>query len=199
MRSGAIGLAVALLVLSTSAYGRLDPGEVPGQNSRWEIVSPPGAFPVQYADTQDVMRRGDTAVMWSMQDFQPYTNGRFSSVKYEVQYSCTNSMYLGLYYASFSGPMGTGALVDGGPQPPQWKPLPPGGMDGDRNLACRTAGLTAPSSASRPPMPAPGSRDEALYRCESRMARMGYVPPSIDSLGPCGAILSGHDPADAPP
>ncbi len=95
----------------------------------WTRVSHEGEYPVQYLDVKNIDRTGQTASIWSLQDFGP--NARlakfkpFLSVRYLVEYDCARPMHRTLFYAKYAGHMGQGAVTESDPAPEGWIPNPP--------------------------------------------------------------------------
>jgi len=101
-------------------------------------------FPItRYIDLTRTVKTGDTATIWSLQDYDAsaagigkYTLPGFQSIKFQMEYNCKTDTSRVLYYATFSGHMGHGSVKDGGAKVEEWQSVPTG-MKSDRELACR--------------------------------------------------------------
>jgi hypothetical protein len=100
-----------------------------------------------YQDVDNIVRHGNIVTIWHLQDFRnpidqdgrPIPMGppgkEFQSIKYQIEFDCEANKDRALYFASYSGHMGTGVVVDGGPRHDAWKEIAPGELQ-DKRLAC---------------------------------------------------------------
>jgi hypothetical protein len=114
--------------------------------SNWRLISRT-KYRTDYLDSANISRTGNLATIWHVQDFnntagpggKPIPLGapghEFLSVKYEIEFDCDASNRKVLYYATFSGHMGTGSIQDGGPSDEPSEPVAPGEIT-DLNYAC---------------------------------------------------------------
>lgn len=113
--------------------------------SQWTFVEGNASdVMAHYVDRIGIVRTGQTATMWTLQDVRPvyapdgtaYVNGRFLSVKYKMEYDCLLDQNRGIFFGSYTGHMGNGATVDEHTETGPWKRV----ADGERpdwNVACR--------------------------------------------------------------
>jgi hypothetical protein len=129
----------------------------------WKAISKEG-FHTDYIDTANISRNGNFATIWHLQDFNnpPGKNGQpialgapgheFLSIKFEIEFDCSSGMDAPKFYASFTGHMGSGSLVEGGPEDQPWKQVA-AGEKMDQDMACNSASVTdtqAPASNFSP-------------------------------------------------
>ncbi len=100
-----------------------------------------------YIDVDNIDRNGNFVTIWHLQDFnnpagpdgKPIAVGgpgrEFLSVKFQLEFDCRSKLDRLLYYATFSGHMGSGVLVDGGMHSDPWKAVADGELE-DRRFSC---------------------------------------------------------------
>jgi hypothetical protein len=100
---------------------------------RWVVVTQ-DRIHTDYVDMANIVRTGDidhgegSATIWVVQDFHNFYEGKpvplvlhgksALSIRYQVEIQCIggpNQPAKGLFYAYYSGHMGSGSIVDGGP------------------------------------------------------------------------------------
>jgi endo-1,4-beta-mannosidase len=68
----------------------------------------------RYVDDIHIVRGGDHAVIWKLQDFNitsHFGTNNVYSIRYEVEYNCHRQLRRRLYYEMYSGHMAQGSLV----------------------------------------------------------------------------------------
>jgi hypothetical protein len=127
-----------LPAFATAFYFAAAHAQVGSVPPKWVIVTQDRVH-TDYVDVANITRSGDMdhgqglATIWVVQDFHNFYNGKrvpmgtsgkeFLSIKFQVEIQCTggpNSPARGLFYATYSGHMGSGLIVDSGPQISPW-------------------------------------------------------------------------------
>lgn len=85
-----------------------------------------------YADPDTLYRRGNLVKMEVLFDFrtrQIKAGASYLSAKAHMEYDCTEQRFEGLAVLYFSGPMGTGNLLDRSSGKDKWLPVSRGSLD----------------------------------------------------------------------
>lgn len=111
-------LAVFLLLLSSSAW------------AGWKSIGEDDTAKT-YADPATIVRKGNTATMWSMLDYKSFQRmvevGYFSQ-KAQVEYDCAARRLRGLSVSLHAEKMGEGKVIYEDTSPHEWEPVSPDTM-----------------------------------------------------------------------
>ncbi len=123
-------LALTLTAAASAAYAQ--PASKPHQ---WMFTGVDDMKFNHYVDLGSALRHGDIVMMWSMQDVPPQFVMPGLSYAYSAAYDCRLGYDKPYYWATYSGHMATGRVLESSGEE-DWKPIS-GGEWSDRDLACR--------------------------------------------------------------
>ncbi|MBI3527503.1 MAG: hypothetical protein HY067_05980 [Betaproteobacteria bacterium] len=121
-------LAIVLLLLSSDAW------------AGWKSVGEDDTA-TSYADPATIVRKGNTATMWSLLDYKAFQRmvevGYFSQ-KAQVEYDCAEPRSRGLSLSLHAEKMGEGKVIYEDASPHEWEAVDAGTMSEIfRKVACK--------------------------------------------------------------
>jgi hypothetical protein len=103
--------SILLLLIALAPANRVDAAPTP--QGGWHDLGLTGSV-AGYVDDTNIVRSGDDAILWRLQDFKDGVSiggKRVRSLRYQVEYDCNARLRRGLYYEMYSGHMAGGKLV----------------------------------------------------------------------------------------